>query len=96
MKRSLCAATVVAAFAATCLLPIAYAEEQKELRCVDRLKVVKAAVDKAPAGSRKNAAQTQYILALKSYQGLGREKWKRTQERKCLLHLDNATAALKE
>ena len=96
MKRSLVTAAVVAACAATSLLENAHAESQEELRCVDRLKVVKATVDKAPPGPKKDAAQTQYILAQKAYSGLGREKWKRTQERNCQLHLDNALAALKE
>ncbi len=96
MKWSLVIAAVLAAFAANSLPATAQAQEQMKPTCVEQLKIVKAEWDKAPEGPKKDIAYTQYVFAEKSFQGLGREKWKRTQERKCLEHLEKAMAALKE
>ena len=96
MKWSLATAAVHAAIAAAFLATSAQAQEQEKPRCAEQLKIVKAEWDKAPAGRNKDIAETHYVLALKSYEGLGREKWKRTQERKCLANLEKAMAALKE
>jgi len=94
--RPLATAAVLSAIAATSPFATAQAQEQKKPTCVEQLKVVKAAWDKAPAGPQKDIAQTYYVRAEMAYQGLGREKWKRTQERNCLANLEKAMAALKE
>jgi len=96
MRRSLLIAAILAAFAAASPFAAAQTQEQKKPTCVEQLKVVKAAWDKAPAGPQKDIAQTFYVRAEMAYQGLGREKWKRTQERNCLANLEKAMAALNQ
>lgn len=96
MRWSLAGVAIFAGFAAASLFATASAQEQEKPRCVEQLKIVKAAFDKAPAGPKKDIAETHYVRAEMAYQGLGREKWKRIQERKCLEHLERAMAALKE
>ncbi len=96
MKRPLASAAVLAALVAASPFAPARAQDQEKPRCVEQLEIVKAEFDKAPAGPKKDIAETHYVRAEMAYQGLGREKWKRIQERKCLEHLERARAALKE